>query len=334
MNIHDAFLEKNIQGSYKLSEVCQGMSFRTYKRIHLKDGTSYILMIVPVDKPLEDGQSAISGVIRPFVKVNRYLESIGIRVPEIKAIDESLGLVLLEDFGEDTFYDLYHEGDISEKNYIAAVDVLVKLAKSEPLEGIPAYDVSLATIRGDFFLEDYLPALRSGQESTKEEYETLRGILTKIYSAVMNVPQGTILWDYHSPNLIPVTGEGVKSVGVLDFQDAKHGPLSYDLASLLYDARFTIPAPLRYKLFDYFVEEAGIEDKVAFKNSFELAGLLRNIGVLGRFARSAYRDGRHEFIGKIAILWPYIDEALENPEALELKAFLDKIMPVERLIAV
>ncbi|MFT7144066.1 MAG: aminoglycoside/choline kinase family phosphotransferase, partial [bacterium] len=76
------------------------------------------------------------------------------------------------------------------------------------------------------------------------------------------------------------------------------------------------------------------KDVDKFRNSFELTGLLRNIGVLGRFARSAYRDGRTEFIGKIDILWPYIDEALHNPEAAELKIFLNRVMPETRSIAV
>ncbi|MFT7433601.1 MAG: aminoglycoside/choline kinase family phosphotransferase [Alphaproteobacteria bacterium] len=334
MAFYDEFLENKISQTYTVSDICQGMSFRTYKRIHLKDGTSFVLMITPTDKPLEDGQCAIEGVIRPFLKVNKYLSDIGINVPVIEAVDEDAGLILLEDYGEKTFYDLYQGADVSIQNYKAAVDVLVKLAISKPLAGLVRYEEDLATIRGDFFLDDYLPALRDGMDSSKAEYAELHLILTKIYKTVCDVPWGTILWDYHSPNLMPTKGAGLKSIGILDFQDAKLGPLSYDLASLLYDARFSFPKKLRDELFDYFVEGANIKDVDKFRNSFELTGLLRNIGVLGRFARSAYRDGRTEFIGKIDILWPYIDEALHNPEAAELKIFLNRVMPETRSIAV
>tara|TARA_R110000868_G_scaffold262401_1_gene520948 strand:- start:119949 stop:120953 length:1005 start_codon:yes stop_codon:yes gene_type:complete len=334
MAFYDGFLKAELSGIYTISDICQGMSFRTYKRVHLNDNTTYVLMITPTDKPLEDGQSALEGVIRPFIKVNRYLADLGVHVPEIKAVDEALGLVLLEDFGHDTFYDLYQSQPVSLSHYKSAVDILVKLYNNTSLENLPEYGENLATIRGDFFLDDYLPALRGGVASTQAEYEELHRILSEIYNTVTQVSWGTILWDYHSPNLMPTGQKGDKMVGVLDFQDAKYGPLSYDLASLLYDARFPFPAKERQVLFDYFVEQAGVDDIQAFKDSFEMAGLLRNIGVLGRFARSAYRDGRPEFLSKIDILWPYIDEVLENPVALDLKSFLMRVMPKERLIAV
>lgn len=334
MAFYDEFLKTKISQTYTVSDICQGMSFRTYKRIHLKDGTSFVLMIIPTDKSLEDGQRALDGVIRPFVNVNSYLSSIGVNVPSIKAINESVGLLLLEDYGEKNFYDLYNNNTISIENYKSAVDVLIQISKSKPLENLPVYEEKFATIRGDFFLDDYLPALRHGLESSAEEYSELHSILIKIYNKVTDVKWGTILWDYHSPNLMPTTCKGLKKIGILDFQDAKSGPLSYDLASLLYDARYSFPKHLRNELFDYFIVNAEIENVEKFKNSFELVGLLRNLGILGRFARSAYRDGRSEFIGKIAVLWPYIDEALENPEAAELKEFLRRVMPENRSMAV
>jgi aminoglycoside/choline kinase family phosphotransferase len=244
-------------------------------------------------------------------------------------VDEALGKILLEDFGDDTFYDLFSEQKLDIELYRKAVDDLVILYKADPLEGVDRYDDTLATIRGDFFLDDYLPAI-TNQESTPELYVELHAILKDIYNTVADVKWGTILWDYHSPNLMPVDG----CVGVLDFQDAKKGPLSYDLASLLYDARFPFPKESRDLLFNYFVERTGIQDVQAFKDSFEMAGLLRNLGVLGRFARVAYRDKKPEFLPKIAVLWPYVDEALQNPKAEQLKTFLDENMLEEKRLAV
>lgn len=329
MNLKSLFLKEFLNVEFRIEPMGHGMSYRTYDRV-MTEKNSYILMNVPTHKPLEDGQSAIEGVIKPFINVHAYLKNIGIKVPDIIAIDEVKGLVLLEDLGDTTFYDAFHGNVPNRELYIQAVDYLVSLYKAKPMEGVEHYNVDLATIRGEFFLDDYLPAV-TGQESTSEQCTELNEILAEIYEVVANVHWGTILWDYHSPNLMVPRKEG-DFTGVLDFQDAKYGPLSYDLASLLYDARFTFPKDEREYLFNYFVKQSGIKDVQAFRDSFEMAGLLRNLGVLGRFARAAYRDHKPEFLPKIAILWPYIDEVLENPKSARLKAFLDKHMPSKRLL--
>ena len=328
MELNDRFLTQFLSGEYRLEPMQSGMSFRTYDRVHTEK-SSYVVMNVPVGQLLEDGQTAVSGVIRPFLKVHKYLQGLNIPVPQVLQVDESLGKILLEDLGEDTFYDIYTQHPISLTEYEKAVDHLVALYKAQPLEGVEHYNTQLATIRGDFFLEDYLPAV-TGVESTDPQKEHLHSILKEIYEVVACVKWGTILWDYHSPNLMPHDGQ----VAVLDFQDAKHGPLSYDLASLLYDARFPFAKTQRDFLFNYFVKCTDVEDIQAFRDSFEMAGLLRNLGVLGRFARSYYRDGRAEFLPKIAVLWPYMEEALQNPCASKLKQFLDLHMPENKLLAV
>lgn len=332
MACFDNFVQKIIGETYEVTAICQGMSYRQYKRLTLPSRETYVLMMVPMDQSLEDGQSAIEGVIRPFLHVHGYLKNLGIKVPEVLSVSEEEGFVLLEDLGDKTFYDLYHTGHIDAYSYTHAIDILVKLYNAEKLEGTGEYNERLATIRGDFFLDDYLPAVRGGMPSSVREYEELRQILQSLYEVATDVKWGTILWDFHSPNLMPATEKN--DVGVLDFQDAKFGPLSYDLASLLYDARYPFPKDLRDKLFNEFVEKAGVEDVSKFKDSFEICGLLRNLGVVGRFARSAFRDGRSEFVGKIAVLWPYLDEALENPKAAELKAFLERVLPDEREIVI
>ena len=331
MELNDRFLTQFLSGEYRLEPMQSGMSFRTYDRVHTEK-SSYVVMNVPVGQLLEDGQTAVSGVIRPFLKVHKYLQGLNIPVPQVLQVDESLGKILLEDLGEDTFYDIYAQNSISLTEYEKAVDHLVALYKAQPLEGVEHYNTQLATIRGDFFLEDYLPAVTLSLIHISEPTRQASSAASDVYKrqVVAGVKWGTILWDYHSPNLMPHDGQ----VAVLDFQDAKHGPLSYDLASLLYDARFPLPKTQRDFLFNYFVKCAGLEDIQAFRDSFEMAGLLRNLGVLGRFARSYYRDGRAEFLPKIAVLWPYMEEALQNPCASKLKQFLDLHMPENKLLAV
>lgn len=326
MENKDLFLQQNLKGEFRVEPLAYGLSFRTYDRVYMDDNT-FVLMNVPVDGPLEDGQSAIDGVIRPFLHVHEYLNALGVKVPEVYHVDESLGKVLLEDFGNDTFYDLFSEVAVNEELYTKAVDTLVTLYKASSLENVDEYNADLARVRGTFFLDDYLPAV-TGVESTPAQYDELHQILTNLYDVVAGVKWGTVLWDYHSPNLMEIDS----GVGVLDFQDAKYGPLSYDLASLLYDARFTFPENIREKLFNHFVKQCEIKDVQSFKDSFEMAGLLRNLGVLGRFARAYYRDGKPEMLPKIQVLWPYIDEALQNPKAATLKSFLDKNMPTKKLL--
>lgn len=322
------FLQTYLNGEYELQTLTHGMSFRTYDRV-ISNKQSFVLMNVPMDKPLEDGQSGIDGVIKPFLKVQKYLKDLNIKVPEIFNVDEVSGKVLLEDFGHETLYDIFSKTPVDIFLYKKAIDDLVTIYNAPPIKETELFCEAHATIRGDFFLDDYLPAI-TGQESTAEQYADLHDILKEIYQVVVNVKWGTVLWDYHSPNLMPVEG----SVGVLDFQDAKVGPLSYDLASLLYDARYPFPKKERELLFNYFIECVYIEDIQSFKDSFEMASLLRNIGILGRFARVAYRDKKPEFLPKIAVLWPYVEEALQNPKAQKLKQFLDANMLEEKLLAI
>lgn len=324
---NNSFLEHFLKCEFKIEPMTSGMSFRTYDRVYTPS-KSYVMMNVPTDRPLEDGQSAIEGVIRPFLKVHAYLKSLNIGVPEVFNVCEINGKVLLQDLGVDTFYDLFSARDVDLNLYKDSVNDLAKLYTAEPLEDIPVVDEKLMNLRGQYFLDDYLPAI-TGQKTTTAQYAELESILSEIYKVVSNVKWGTVLWDFHSPNLMPSSQRPV----VLDFQDAKYGPLSYDLASLLYDARFPFPRDVREILFNHFVEQVDIQDVQAFKDSFEMAGLLRNIGILGRFARSFYRDGKVEFIPKISVIWPYVDEALENPHAAKLKDFIYKYMPENRLLS-
>jgi aminoglycoside/choline kinase family phosphotransferase len=323
----------NIQ-TVKFEMLHQGLSFRTYQRVWDAEGNTYVLMCVPTDKPLEDGQSAVDGVIRPFLDTAAYLTKTGVRVPEILKVDESLGLVLLEDLGEQTFYDAFNGIGADMAWYEQTVSVLTLLAKASPMKNLPRYDMPLATVRGDYFLDDYLPAVRGGMPSSSREYDELRDILGDLYKTLAAMPWTMSLWDFHSPNLM-ISGDtpSIQNVGVLDFQDAKMVPLGYDLAAMAYDARYLITAPQRETMIAQFVRENTQFEEKQIRDAVVILSALRNLGILGRFARGAYRDGKTEFLAKMPLIWNYLDDAFDACEELApLKQFLNDAMPNERML--
>jgi aminoglycoside/choline kinase family phosphotransferase len=139
--------------------------------------------------------------------------------------------------------------------------------------------------------------------------------------------QVLVLRDYHAENLLwlPERG-GVKSVGLLDFQDALIGHPAYDLLSLLEDARRDTSQSLQANMKHYFIKQSGVDD-TAFNADYATLGAQRNLKIIGIFARLCIRDKKPHYVDMIPRVWAHLQRDLSHPKLAGLKAWVDRNMP-------
>ncbi len=290
-------------------------SFRRYFRATL--GTdSFIVMDAPPAR--ED--------VLPFIKIARLLREAGVQAPQIHAQDIEKGFLLLCDFGNRPYLDSLNE-ETADSLYGDALDSLGKLKRGVDVRscGLPLYDEALLRREMDLCPEWFLAGLLGRQMSPAEQ-----AILAKTWQilvdSALKQPQVCVHRDYHSRNLM-ITD--VDNPGVLDFQDAVIGPVTYDLVSLLRDCYIVWPKErvenwtLSYhrRLLDEGL--VGETDPERFLRWFDLMGLQRHIKVLGIFARLNLRDGKPGYLADIPRVMRYIVEASRrHPELADFLAFL------------
>jgi aminoglycoside/choline kinase family phosphotransferase len=281
-------------------------SFRRYFRVDAESG-SFVIMDAPPDK--ED--------CRPFVKVDRLLDAHGVGVPHIHEWDEAQGFMLLHDLGEHTLLSTLDptqpDAAGNRARYTEALDELVRLQgvpQGVGDQALPPYDDALLQRELDLLPDWYLTQLR-GLSLSEAQRQQLTQTFELIKSQVLSQPTVLVHRDYHSRNLMADPANPKARLGVIDFQDAVWGPITYDLVSLLRDAYVTWDEEVQL---DYAVRywekarKAGLpvaEDFGAFWRDFEWMGLQRHLKVLGIFARLALRDGKHQYLDDIPRVWTY-----------------------------
>jgi aminoglycoside/choline kinase family phosphotransferase len=291
-------------------------SFRRYFRV-TRGADTYIVMDAPPDK--ED-----SG---PFVKVARLLGGMNLNVPMILARDMDRGFLLLSDLGSRQYLDALPEEDAADRLYADALDSLRVMQIGDPRasQGLPRYDRPLLMremqLTPEWFLQRHL-----GFSIDAAERAMLDQLFGSLADAALSQPAVFVHRDYHSRNLL-VTPED--NPGILDFQDAVWGPVTYDLASLLKDCYIAwAPSRVRDWVLDYreSLLAAGFAMSATaaeFVRWFDLIGLQRHIKVLGIFARLFYRDGKPQYLRDLPRVLDYArDAALTYPETERFGQFI------------
>jgi N-acetylmuramate 1-kinase len=290
-------------------------SFRRYYRLG-RDGRSAVLMDAP--PPQED--------VGPFVAVAGLLRELGFSAPEVLAEDRGQGFLLLEDFGDDTYTRLLARGADEPALYRLAVDTLVALQQAVEQHGtpdLPPYDLERLLGEAALLVDWYRPLTGA----LREEYLTLwRAVLPDGVVA----PPTLVLRDYHVDNLMLLPGrQGIRGCGLLDFQDAVTGQPSYDLVSLLEDARRDIPGPLREAMTERYLAAFPALDRVAFLRSAAILSAQRNCKILGIFTRLWKRDGKRQYLAHIPRVWRLLEADLGHPALAPLARWLDRHLPPE-----
>ena len=275
--------------------------FRRYFRLDTASGSSRIIMDAPPDK--ED--------CKPFVRIAQLLADAGLLTPQILAWDEAGGFMLLSDLGQDTMMAQIDPANANANlpRYQQATDALLLLQTASKPGVLPIYDAALLTRELALFPDWYI-AQHKGFTLSPAHSETLQSAFALIVQRNLAAPSVYVHRDFMPRNLMvsgpdPKVG-GPGRLGVLDFQDAVYGPISYDIASLMRDAfltwdeDFVLDVTIRYwekarkaglMNFDGWADDFG-----AFYRAVEWMGLQRHLKVAGIFARLTLRDGKAKYL--------------------------------------
>lgn len=302
-------------------------SFRRYFRIEAAQGT---LVVMDAPPPNED--------CRPFVDVDSRLLNVGLNVPRILAQNLEEGFLLLSDLGPTTYYARIQQGidDATlQRLYRDAIAALVQMQTAD-YTGLPAYDAQRLKTELGLFPEWYADK----HCQTPLDSTTMQS-LDKVFDMLVehNVKQPVVLVhrDFHSPNLMVCEKpEHGPNPGILDFQDAVAGPITYDLASLVVDARTTWEEPQQLDWAIRYWELArkkGLPvptDFADFHRDYEWMGLQRNLRILGVFARLNHRDGKSGYLAHMPRVNQYVRQVANRYIAFKpLLRILDKLDGVQ-----
>jgi aminoglycoside/choline kinase family phosphotransferase len=272
-------------------------SFRRYFRVDTPAGDSLIVMDAP--PPQED--------VRPFIHVAGLLHATGVTVPQVLAQDAERGFLLLTDLGNTTYLHQLN-ADTAHALYLDAIDALVLMQVHSQPGVLPEYDRALLLRELALFPEWYV-GKHLGATMTAAQSASLDKVFDALLANNLAQAQVTVHRDYHSRNLM-VQERG--NPGILDFQDAVYGPITYDLVSLLRDAyiewdeEMVLDWAIRYW---ERARRAGLPvapDIDAFYRDFEFMGLQRHLKVLGIFARLYHRDGKDAYLKDLPLVLRYV----------------------------
>jgi len=301
--------------SASLSPASSDASFRRYFRWQAGERT-FIVMDAP--PPQED--------CRPFVRMAELLAEAGVHVPQVLLADLSRGFLLLSDLGRQTYLDVIN-ADNASALFEDALQALVAFQRLPRPAEFPEYDRALLKRELQLF-PDWYVARELRTEFTAAQQHAWERICELLIDSALAQPQVLVHRDYMPRNLMLST----PNPGVLDFQDAVWGPVTYDVTSLFKDAFLSWPqARVETWLQRYYqlAGEAGIalpSSFAEFQRASDLMGVQRHLKVIGIFARICHRDGKPKYLGDVPRFFAYIDEVLSRrPELAELGQLLAQL---------
>ena len=326
--------------TFTLAPASADASFRRYFRASFADGSTKVVMDAPPQH--ED--------CKPFIHVGKLFEEAGTHVPHVHAQDLKQGFLLLSDLGNTTYL-LALTAENAARLYGAATDALIKIQLASKENELPPYDEALLRRELNLFPEWYI-AKHLGVTLSDKQQAKLEEVFKRILANNLAQPCVYVHRDYHSRNLmlaepnaqarspLPQAGEGanekgnfLSSPGILDFQDAVYGPITYDLASLFKDAYIKWEEEVVMDWLIRFWEKARIaglpvrEDFGEFYRDYEMMGVQRHIKVLGIFARLYHRDGKDGYLKDMPLVMDYLRRACER--YIDLKPLLVLLMELE-----
>jgi len=317
------FLEQAGWGAAERRVLAADASFRRYDRLR-RGGETAVLMDAP--PPQENAEI--------FHFLAECLLDIELSTPRPLALDAQAGFLLLEDFGDRTFTRALAEGADEAELYRLATDTLVALHQRWWVESpkIPAYDEAKLLTEAALLVDWFLPAMtgRETPAAVRDSYlAAWREVVPVMLPDPERVPHKLVLRDYHVDNLMVIEGrQGVARCGLLDFQDALMGPVSYDLVSLLEDARRDVsPAVVTEMLERYHAGMRNLIDRWAFAASYAALGAQRNAKIIGIFTRLSRRDNKHGYLRHIPRVWRLLEGDLEAPALAPVKDWFDREVP-------
>ncbi|HTS93909.1 MAG TPA: phosphotransferase, partial [Stellaceae bacterium] len=257
------------------------------------------------------------------------LRGYGLSAPQIFAEDAALGLLLIEDFGDDTYTRLLAAGAAEAPLYALAVDVLVALNRrfdAGHAPELPPYDDERLLAEAALLVDWYLPAIagRATAAALREDYLALWRTLLPL---ARGVPDTLVLRDYHVDNLMLLQDRaGLAACGLLDFQDAVIGPSTYDLVSLLEDARRDVSPAIASAMLERYLIAFPDLDRTRFSAAYAVLGAQRNAKIVGIFTRLCVRDRKPQYLKHIPRVWRLIERDLFHPALTPVRRWFERRM--------
>ncbi|MBT8069811.1 MAG: phosphotransferase [Gammaproteobacteria bacterium] len=290
-------------------DVAGDASFRRYFRADI-EGRSHILM--DAAPPGED--------VRPFMDVNRRLRTAQLHAPKIVHADRRNGFLLLEDLGDELYRDLLDKNNVDEL-FPGLFDILETFALTVNTDDLPLFSVRKLRRDMDLFPEWYLGHHRTAIPRHRLD-AVWDGFCDHIIDSALTQPQCFVHRDFHSCNLLRTAAN---EIGIIDFQDAVIGPVSYDFVSLIWDRYIHWPRPQIETWMETFRLKLGLEmEPEQWRRYCDLMGLQRNIKIVGIFARLYYRDGKSGYLEMIPRFYEYVTSTLRlYPEFAEVLSHME-----------
>ena len=303
--------------AFRLAPASADASFRRYFRVSFEHGGENAATRIVMDAPPSNEDC------RPWLQVQRLFQDAGAHVPEVLALDLERGFLLLSDLGTTPYlaalspHSSRSPPHDARALYADAIDTLLRIQSSSRRGTLPEYNRALLQRELDLF-PDWYVAKHLGVTLS----ETQRGILKQVFERVLasNLAEPTVFVhrDYHSRNLMVIDRPGGSNPGVIDFQDAVYGPISYDLVSLFKDAYLEWEEELTLDWLIRYWEKARKAnlpvrtDFGDFHRDYEWMGVQRHLTVLGIFARLFHRDGKDSYLKDMPLVAKYLRRACQR----------------------
>ncbi len=302
------------QPTLELFPASNDASFRSYWRGQYTDGHSVVVMDAPPGR--ED--------IRPWLDVQRRLEDAGLHIPRVYTSNVKQGFIVMEDLGHRTYLPALDDNHV-ENLYGEAMEALLNMQQHSRYDGLPAYNgnrlIEEMELMPRWFLQRHL-----GFEPACEDWDILEEAFRHLAQAALAQPQVFVHRDFHSRNLL-ITEQ--RSPGIIDFQDALQGPVTYDLVSLLKDCYVSWPRDRVGTWLEHYHHRLQLAELLprngdfpSFLRAFERMGLQRHLKVLGIFCRLAYRDGKTSYLADLPRVFDYVLEVAHHDTAFRDLAIL------------
>jgi N-acetylmuramate 1-kinase len=289
---------------FKLEPASEDASFRFYYRLSFDDKTFIVMDAPPQHEDCE-----------PFIRINRLLHACGLNAPIIHDINLEQGFLLLSDLGHDLYLDKLNQ-TTANSFYIDGIKALVRLQTQGDTKSLSQYDAELLRREMDLFTE-WLLSKHLAIELNQEQQDYITSLFDLLVENALQQPQTFVHRDYHSRNLM-LTEDN--NPGVIDYQDAVVGPITYDLVSLLKDCYIKWPKSEIDNWIDFYINELAAHDieveRKQFQRWFDLMGVQRHLKASGIFARLSHRDNKHGFLEDVPRTLSYIVDLKESYKEL------------------
>ncbi|WP_295476189.1 phosphotransferase [uncultured Pseudomonas sp.] len=313
-----ALFLRNGWGEVPAASLTAASSDASFRRYFRWDGGGRTLIVMDAPPPQEN--------CRPFVDIDHLLASAGVNVPVIHAHDLQQGFLLLSDLGRQTYLEVI-DAENADALFSDALDALLAFQRLPMDAPLPSYDVALLRRELELFPEWYVQR-HLGLTLSAEQQAAWQRVSSLLIDSALAQPKVLVHRDYMPRNLM----HSEPNPGVLDFQDAVYGPVTYDVTCLFKDAFLSWPEERVGGWLRQYWEragEAGIPVQAEFdefRRASDLMGVQRHLKVIGIFARICHRDGKPRYLGDVPRFFSYIDTVLaRRPELAELAQLLAEL---------